>query len=243
MLWKVFSSYYRSAHTRCNIARCSLQPSCSARSRAGNSSRSSSSCINSLNPLSGNHTENIRRLCLDTRVHGIGFDTPGDDNSDSCNWDSYIVDWTKSYGIANVEINSNSRSSRVILCFPGTTNDISIIMKYCNNNDIPVIPQGGNTGLVGGGVPRAAGSISSSDHRECQLLLSLSRMNQILEIDEESSIVTCEAGVILENLNNQCKEKGLMVPLDLGAKGSCQIGGNVSTNAGGLRVIRYGNFI
>lgn len=74
-----------------------------------------------------------------------------------------------------------------------------------------------------------------------EVVVSTSSMNEIEYIDEYSGIVTCQAGVILETLDTTVREKGLCVPLDLGAKGSCQIGGNVSTNAGGLRLIRYGN--
>lgn len=74
-----------------------------------------------------------------------------------------------------------------------------------------------------------------------EVIVSLNSMNRIEYIDEFSGIVTCQSGVVLENLEAAVQEKGLCVPLDLGAKGSCHIGGNVSTNAGGLRLIRYGN--
>lgn len=74
-----------------------------------------------------------------------------------------------------------------------------------------------------------------------EVIVSMSSMNKIEYIDEYSGIVTCQSGVVLENLDSAVREKGLCIPLDLGAKGSCHIGGNVSTNAGGLRLIRYGN--
>ena len=74
-----------------------------------------------------------------------------------------------------------------------------------------------------------------------EVVISMSSMNKIESIDEYSGIVTCQSGVVLENLESAVQEKGLCVPLDLGAKGSCHIGGNVSTNAGGLRLLRYGN--
>lgn len=89
---------------------------------------------------------------------------------------------------------------------------------------------GGNTGLVGGSVPVFD-----------EIVISTSLMNQIESIDAYSGIVRCQSGAILENLEGAVREQGLCMPLDLGAKGSCHIGGNVSTNAGGLRLLRYGN--
>lgn len=103
-------------------------------------------------------------------------------------------------------------------------------MKYCNSRLLAVVPQGGNTGLVGGSVPVYD-----------EVVVSMSRMNQVIAFDEFSGIVTCESGVILEELNSYLEERGFVMPLDLGAKGSCHIGGNVSTNAGGLRYVRYGS--
>lgn len=90
--------------------------------------------------------------------------------------------------------------------------------------------QGGNTGLVGGSVPV---------HDE--IVLSTSRMSQVVSIDALSGVMVCEAGCVLQTLDDQLSQEGLMMPLDLGAKGSCQIGGNVSTNAGGIRFLRYGS--
>lgn len=113
---------------------------------------------------------------------------------------------------------------------PASTEQVSNIMAYCHKNNIAVVPQGGNTGLVGGSVPVFD-----------EVVLSLGRMNKVLAFDEYSGIVTAEAGVVLENLNSYLEERGFIMPLDLGAKGSCQVGGNVSTNAGGLRYVRYGS--
>lgn len=135
--------------------------------------------------------------------------------------EKYNVDWLKI-------VRGNSQ----IVLKPKTTEQISKILKYCYQNDLAVAPIGGNTGLVGGSVPV---------HDE--IVISLERMNKILNIDSISGIVTCESGIVLESLNQQLNEHepALMVPLDLGAKGSCQIGGNISTNAGGLRFLRYGS--
>ncbi|XP_055688988.1 D-2-hydroxyglutarate dehydrogenase, mitochondrial [Lutzomyia longipalpis] len=119
--------------------------------------------------------------------------------------------------------------SRVVLK-PKTTQQVSEILKYCNSRKIAVCPQGGNTGLVGGSVPVFD-----------EVILSTQNMNEIETIDQVSGILVCQSGCILEQLDEKAHENGLCMPLDLGAKGSCHIGGNVSTNAGGLRLLRYGN--
>lgn len=113
---------------------------------------------------------------------------------------------------------------------PSTTAEVSSILKYCNDNMLAVVPQGGNTGLVGGSVPVFD-----------EIVLNLQKMNSIRSFDDVSGILVADAGVILEVADNFLAEKQHIFPLDLGAKGSCQIGGNVSTNAGGLRLLRYGS--
>jgi len=113
---------------------------------------------------------------------------------------------------------------------PKDTEQISEILSYCNKRRIAVCPQGGNTGLVGGSVPVFD-----------EVVLSTSQMNKILNIDLDSSTVVAQSGVVLEALDTELSQHGLMVPIDLGAKGSCHIGGNVATNAGGLRLLRYGS--
>lgn len=101
------------------------------------------------------------------------------------------------------------------------------------NFSIGVIPQGGNTGLVGGSVPCDNFSIPTP------VILSLSRLNQIESIDKTSGVVKMGSGCVLEEVDRRCREEaGLMIPIDLGAKGSCQIGGILSTNAGGIRFLR-----
>ena len=111
---------------------------------------------------------------------------------------------------------------------PKTNEEMSLCLKHCNARLLAVTPQAGNTNLVGGAVPV---------HDE--VILNTSRMNQILGFDEFYGIVSSEAGVILRTLQNYTKERGYEVPLDLGAKDSCQIGGNLANNAGGLKVIRH----
>ncbi|OJD33495.1 d-lactate dehydrogenase 2 [Diplodia corticola] len=113
---------------------------------------------------------------------------------------------------------------------PGSTEEVSKVLKYCNDNMLAVVPQGGNSGLVGGSVPVFD-----------EIVVNMSRMNQIRSFDEVAGILVADAGVILEVADNFLQEKNYVFPLDLGAKGSCHIGGNVATNAGGLRLLRYGS--
>ncbi|XP_043286112.1 D-2-hydroxyglutarate dehydrogenase, mitochondrial [Venturia canescens] len=133
--------------------------------------------------------------------------------------ESYNVDWIKM-------VRGNSR----LVLKPKTTEEVSKILKYCNENRLAVCPQSGNTGLVGGSVPVFD-----------EIVLSMKLMDRIISTDELSGSVACEAGCVLESLETHLAQYGLMMPLDLGAKGSCLIGGNISTNAGGLRLLRYGN--
>lgn len=112
---------------------------------------------------------------------------------------------------------------------PRTTQEVSTILQLCHAASQPIVPHGGLTNVVGG--------VVTQPH---EIALSLERMNVIEEIDEINRTVTVQAGVILQHLQQNVAEKGLLFPLDLGAKGSCMIGGNISTNAGGLQAIRYG---
>ena len=113
--------------------------------------------------------------------------------------------------------------------FPSSTEELSTVMKLCNQEKQEVIVHGGLTNLVG-----------ATQTEKKQLVISLDKMNQIEEIDEKSRTITVQAGVILENAIDAAADKNLLLPLSFGAKGSAQVGGVVSTNAGGLRVFRYG---
>ena len=113
--------------------------------------------------------------------------------------------------------------------FPRSTEEVSAIMKLCHENNQEVVVHGGVTNLVGG-----------TQTQEKQLVISLEKMNSIEEIDEKSRTITVQAGVILENAIDAANDNNLFLPLSFGAKGSAQVGGVVSTNAGGLRVFRYG---
>lgn len=112
---------------------------------------------------------------------------------------------------------------------PRTTEDISAILKICNKNRLPVTPRGAGTGLSGGALPHLGG-----------VLISIERMNKILEIDERNLQVTTEPGVITEVLQNAVKEKRLFYPPDPSSRGSCFIGGNIAENSGGPKAVKYG---
>ncbi|XP_059807112.1 D-2-hydroxyglutarate dehydrogenase, mitochondrial isoform X1 [Hypanus sabinus] len=131
---------------------------------------------------------------------------------------------------SNVDWQRILRGHSQVLLRPRTTEEVSQILRYCNQQNLAVNPQGGNTGLVGGSVPVFD-----------EIIVSTAQMNNIISFNSNSGVLICQAGCILENLNNYLEEQGFMMPLDLGSKGSCHIGGNVATNAGGLRLLRYGS--
>jgi FAD/FMN-containing dehydrogenase len=115
---------------------------------------------------------------------------------------------------------------------PGSVAEVSAILKLATETRTPVVPQGGNTGLVGGGVPDRSGN---------EIVLSLSRLNGIRQIDVASNTITAEAGVVLQALRDAADEAGRLFPLSLASQGTAQIGGNLSSNAGGTGVLAYGN--
>lgn len=115
---------------------------------------------------------------------------------------------------------------------PASTEQVADVVRIARELGVTVVPQGGNTGLCGGATPDDSGR---------QLILSLEKLNTIRHVDTIDYSMTVEAGAILQNIHDAAQEHGLFFPLDLAAKGSCQIGGNLSTNAGGINVLRYGN--
>jgi FAD/FMN-containing dehydrogenase len=115
---------------------------------------------------------------------------------------------------------------------PGSTAEVSSILKLASETGTPIVPQSGNTGLVGGQVPDESGR---------QVVVSLSRMDGLRELDADGATVTVEAGMILQNLHDAADKAGFLFPLTLASQGSCQIGGNLSSNAGGTAVLAYGN--
>ncbi len=124
------------------------------------------------------------------------------------------------------------RGKALAVVRPGSTDDVAAVVRACAAHGAALVPQGGNTGLVGGGVPDASGT---------QVLLSLTRMNRIRELDRANLTLTVEAGCVLQTVQQAANDAGLLFPLSLAAEGSCTIGGNLATNAGGTQVLRYGN--
>ncbi|MCB2045247.1 MAG: FAD-binding oxidoreductase, partial [Novosphingobium sp.] len=117
------------------------------------------------------------------------------------------------------------------LASPASTEQLAALVRLCASHGVPIVPQGGNSGMVGGATPDDSGH---------SLLLSLRRMNRIRSLDAEARQIICEAGVILQDLHEAAAREGLRFPLTLGGKGSATVGGLVSTNAGGTQVLRHG---
>ncbi|MDP2219419.1 MAG: FAD-binding oxidoreductase [Hydrogenophaga sp.] len=115
---------------------------------------------------------------------------------------------------------------------PGSTPEVAAVVRACAAAGTSIVPQGGNTGLVVGSVPDGSGS---------QVVLSLTRLNAVRALDAANLTLTAEAGCILQNLQETAEKAGFLFPLSLAAQGSCTIGGNLATNAGGTQVVRYGN--
>jgi len=130
-----------------------------------------------------------------------------------------------------IDRRENYRGRTPLLVRPKSTQEVAEVMRICAEARVPVVPQGGNTGLVGGSVPSAEGN---------EILLCLSRMNRIRQIDAENGTITVEAGCVLAEVQKAAAAADRLFPLRLASEGSCQIGGIVSTNAGGNAVLRYG---
>ena len=133
----------------------------------------------------------------------------------------YEVDWRKRY-----------HGKALAVVRPGNSAEVAAVVKACSAHKVGLVVQGGNTGLVGASVPDASGS---------QVLMSLSRLNKIRELDAANLTITVEAGCILQTVQDTAAAHGLLFPLSLAAEGSCTIGGNLATNAGGTQVLRFGN--
>ena len=133
----------------------------------------------------------------------------------------YELDWRKRY-----------RGRALAVVRPNSTADVAAVVKACAAHAAGIVTQGGNTGLVGASVPDQSGA---------QVLLSLTRMNRIRRLDAENLTLTVDAGCVLQAVQQAAADDGLLFPLSLAAEGSCTIGGNLATNAGGTQVLRYGN--
>ncbi|MFT3814705.1 MAG: FAD-binding oxidoreductase [Acidovorax sp.] len=136
--------------------------------------------------------------------------------------------------LASYEQDWRRRAQGRALCVvrPGSTGEVARVVKACAAARVAIVPQGGNTGLVAGSVPDASGT---------QVVLSLRRMAAVRAVDPQNMTITVEAGHVLQALQEAADEAGFLFPLSLGAEGSCTIGGNLATNAGGTQVVRYGN--
>ncbi|MEO7940905.1 MAG: FAD-binding oxidoreductase [Burkholderiaceae bacterium] len=158
------------------------------------------------------------RRCVGT-AHVLTHDQPGADLS------AWEQDWRK-----------RSRGNALAIVRPGSTDEVAAVVQLCARlqaqTGISIVPQGGNTSMVVGAVPDSSG---------LQVVLNLQRMNRVLGLDAGNLTLTAEAGCVLQNLQETAQQAGFLFPLSLAAEGSCTIGGNLGTNAGGTQVVRYGN--
>lgn len=133
----------------------------------------------------------------------------------------YLVDWRGRY-----------HGQALAVLRPGSTEEVAAVVRICARHGLGVVPQGGNTGLCGGATPDDSGR---------SVVISLARLNKVRSIDTDNDTMTVEAGCILQSLQEAARAAGRLFPLSLAAEGSCTIGGNLATNAGGTQVLRYGN--
>ncbi|CTP88989.1 fad linked oxidase [Xanthomonas translucens pv. poae] len=156
----------------------------------------------------------------DPRLDALTHAVPGLRlKTDPADLEHYGRDWTRRWTPAPLAI-----------ALPATVQEVQAVLRWANDHAVAVVPSGGRTGLSGGAV---------AAHGE--LVLSLERMNKALAFDAVDRTLTVQAGMPLEAVHNAAREHGLVYPVDFAARGSCSIGGNIATNAGGIRVIRYGN--
>ena len=134
---------------------------------------------------------------------------------------AYLTDWRRKW-----------TGKALAVAQPDTAADVAAVVHWCHQHRVPVVPQGGNTGLSGGATPDGSGEA---------LVLSLSRLNRVRHIDPINNTIDVEAGVTLLQVQQAAREAGRLFPLSLAAEGTCTIGGNLASNAGGVQVLRYGN--
>ncbi len=133
----------------------------------------------------------------------------------------YLTDWRRAF-----------QGRALAIVRPASTEEVSAVVRLCADEGIPIVPQGGNTGMCGGAIADDGGR---------SIVVAMGRMNRILDVDARNNTATAEAGCVLADLQAAAANERRLFPLSLAAEGSCQIGGNVSTNAGGINVLRYGN--
>ncbi len=163
-----------------------------------------------------NYTELIQRLRL--IVGQTNVLTHDDAHNDLTAWEQ---DWRR-----------RERGRALAVVRPASTLEVAAVVKACAAAGVSIVPQGGNTGMVVGSTPDASGT---------QVVLSLTRMNKVRAFDTGNLTITVDAGCVLQNLQQECEKAGFLFPLSLASEGSCTIGGNLGTNAGGTQVVRYGN--
>ncbi len=134
---------------------------------------------------------------------------------------AWELDWRK-----------RERGKALAVVRPASTPEVAAVVKACAAAGVSIVPQGGNTGMVVGSTPDASGT---------QIVLSLTRMNQVRALDGGNLTITVDAGCVLQSIQETCEQAGFLFPLSLASEGSCTIGGNLGTNAGGTQVVRYGN--
>jgi FAD/FMN-containing dehydrogenase len=144
--------------------------------------------------------------------------THEDPTTDLSAWE---LDWRK-----------RERGRALAVVRPASTIEVAAVVKACAAAGVPIVPQGGNTGMVVGSTPDASGT---------QVVLSLTRMNRVRALDGANLTITVDAGCVLQSLQETCEQSGFLFPLSLASEGSCTIGGNLGSNAGGTQVVRYGN--
>ncbi len=135
--------------------------------------------------------------------------------------EAYELDWRR-----------RERGKSLAVVRPGSTEEVAAVVKACVAAKVSMVPQGGNTGMVVGSTPDASGT---------QVLLSLQRMNRVRKLDAGNLTITVDAGCVLQSIQEACEKDGFLFPLSLASEGSCTIGGNLGTNAGGTQVVRFGN--
>lgn len=145
---------------------------------------------------------------------------PGGWSTDGQDLEPHLTEWRGVY-----------TGRTLVMLMPASTADVSAIVKACAEEGVAIVPQGGNTSMCGGAVPDESGQ---------QVILSLSRMNQVRNVDALNFSMEVEAGCILAHAQDAAKQANRYLPLSLGAEGTCQVGGNIATNAGGMNVGRYG---
>jgi FAD/FMN-containing dehydrogenase len=133
----------------------------------------------------------------------------------------YTVDWRGRY-----------TGQALAVVRPGSVDEVAAVMRWSAAHRVPIVPQGGNTGLCGGATPDSTGDA---------VVLSLARLNQVRSVDTDNDTMVVEAGCILQSVQQAARDAGRLFPLSLAAEGSCTVGGNLATNAGGTQVLRYGN--